>query len=70
MRPDLDPSQLNSDECLHGVAAILAAGLLRLRDRVALGAIIPHAPSPGNLAEAVKEPLAVSPEPSVTVHAG
>ncbi|MFO0805494.1 MAG: nucleotidyl transferase AbiEii/AbiGii toxin family protein [Gemmataceae bacterium] len=70
MRPDLDPSQLTHDECLDGVAAILAAGLLRLRDRAALGAIAPSTPDPEDLVEAVKEPLAVPPEQSVTVHAG
>ena len=70
MRPDLDPSQLTPDECLDGVAAILAAGLLRLRDRAALGAMSPAAPDSEKLAEAVKEPLAVPPDPSVTVHAG
>ena len=70
MRTDLDPSQLNPDECLDGVAAVLAAGLLRLRDRAALGAISPPALDPENLTEAVKESLAVPPEPSVTVHAG
>ena len=67
MRPDLDPSQLTPDECLDGVAAVLAAGLLRLRDRAALGGTSAH---PKIFAEASKEPLAERPEPSVTVQAG
>ena len=70
MRPDLEPSQLTADECLDGVAAILAAGLLRLRDRAALGAIFPSVPDLENLVEASKEPLAERADPSVTVHAG
>ena len=67
MRPDLEPSQLTLDERFNGVAAILATGLLRLRDRAALGATCAD---PENLAEASKEPLAERPEPSVTVQAG
>ena len=67
MRPDLHPSELTPDECLENVASILAAGLLRLRDRAALGATSAVSE---NFAEALKERLAVPPEQSVTVHAG
>src|SRR5687767_6781403 len=42
MRPDLNPSLMTPDERLREVAAVLAAGILRLRDRAGL------APDPGS----------------------
>jgi hypothetical protein len=39
MRPDLDLSSLTPDQCRREVAALLAAGLRRLRDRHALGPV-------------------------------
>jgi|688.fasta_scaffold880863_2 hypothetical protein len=36
MRPDLDPAELTTDECQREIAALLATGLRRLRDRHAL----------------------------------
>jgi hypothetical protein len=68
MRPDLDPSQLTPDERFQEVAAIFAAGLLRLRDRAALAP--GQHPAPENSAEAATETLAVPAETSVTVHGG
>jgi hypothetical protein len=38
MRPHDDPARMTADERLREVAAILAAGLLRLRSRAALPA--------------------------------
>jgi hypothetical protein len=70
MRPDLDPSQLTPDERFREVAAIFAAGLLRLRDRAALASVPGQHPAPENSAAASTEPLEVLPETSVTVHGG
>jgi hypothetical protein len=47
MRPELDPSRLTPDERLREVAAVFAAGLLRLRDRTALPDQ-DETPGPGN----------------------
>lgn len=70
MRTELDPIELTPDERRHEVAAIFAKGLLRLRDRHALGDHPATSPNPEILATASKETLAIPPEPSVTVHAG
>ncbi|WP_149114941.1 hypothetical protein [Limnoglobus roseus] len=66
MRPELPPHQLTPDERFRELAAILAVGLLRLRDRHALAtpAEPPHWP------EEVENPLDLPPETSVTGRAG
>lgn len=66
MRPDLDPSLLTPDERRREVAAILAAGLRRLRDRAALAS----APDPEILSDAAEKPLEAVPENPLSVHVG
>lgn len=66
MRSALDSSQMTPEECRNAVAEILAAGLLRLRDRAALEAN----PTSENSPDASPEPLEVTRETSVTVTAG
>jgi hypothetical protein len=66
MRSILEPSQMTPEERRDVVAKILAAGLLRLRDRAALEAN----PTPENSGEASSESLEVTRETSVTVSAG
>jgi hypothetical protein len=66
MRPDLDPSQMTSDERRREVAAILAAGLRRLRDRAAL-ASIPPSEIPSDTGE---KPLEAVLENPLSVHVG
>ena len=66
MQPDLDPSLMTPDERRREVAAILAAGLRRLRDRVALASV----PAPENLLESEREPLEAVPENPLSVHVG
>jgi hypothetical protein len=70
MRADLDPAQMTPNERFQEVAAIFATGLLRLRDRTALSANPAEPHILGNLATASFEPLDLSAERSVTVHAG
>jgi hypothetical protein len=69
MRPDLDPAQMTPDERRREVAAILAFGLCRLRDRHALEArpeqTILESPS-----EAAKTPLEAAPENPLSVNVG
>ncbi len=65
MRPDLDPAQLTPDERRREVAAILAAGLCRLRDRSALD---PSAAE--NPAEAAEKSLEAVRENPLTVLVG
>jgi hypothetical protein len=66
MRPELDPSLLTPDERRREVAAILAAGLRRLRDRVALASV----PAPKNPSETAEKPLEAVPENPLSVHVG
>jgi hypothetical protein len=66
MRPDLDPSLLTPDERRREVAAILAAGLRRLRDRAALTSSSP----PGNPSETGENSLEAVPENPLSVHVG
>ncbi len=66
MRPDLDPSLLTPDERRREVAAILAAGLRRLRDRAALASV----PVLENPSETAEKPLEAVPENSLSVHVG
>ncbi len=74
MRPDLDPSQMAPDERRREAVAILATGLRRLRDRVALAAHpapeIPSCPAPANLPEAAEKSLEAVPDNPLTVHVG
>jgi hypothetical protein len=69
MRTDLDPAQMTPDERRREVAAILAAGLCRLRDRHAL-----DSPPPDLAAENPPEPgetcLEAARENPLTVHVG
>lgn len=69
MRPHDDPAAMTADERLREVAAILAAGILRLRSRAAL-------PDPGQLSGPKNPPksgqdcLEVSGETVLSVHRG
>lgn len=62
MRPDLDPAELTPDERRREVAAILASGLCRLRDRSALdpsAAEIPSEPAEKSLEAVPENPLTI-----------
>ena len=61
-----DPADLSPDDCRRAVAAILAAGLLRLRDRSALRSSFA---SP-NLSKTLRPELALPPRVGPTVHGG
>ena len=65
-RPDLPPSELTPDQRRREVAAILARGLRRLRDRAALSA----QPTSAYLSGASNSTLEAVPDKSLTVHAG
>jgi hypothetical protein len=65
----LDPADCSPEELARAVAAILAAGLLRLR-RAATGPTSPPSATPENLSESPPNCLAVSGDKSVTVSAG
>ncbi|QEL20630.1 hypothetical protein [Limnoglobus roseus] len=68
MRPDLDPAFLTPDDRRHELAAILARGLIRLRDKAAL--------TPGQTSatqivpESSDSAVAVPPDTWLTVHTG
>ena len=66
MRLDLDPCQMTPDERRREVAAILAAGLRRLRDRAALASAF-FFENPSKTRENGLESQA---DTSVNVHAG
>jgi hypothetical protein len=70
MRPHDDPAAMTADERLREVAAILAAGLLRLRDRSALPAEPGQVPGPENLPETGPDGLEVPAETVLSVHTG
>ena len=70
MRSDHDSSQLTPDERCVGVAAILATGLLRLRDRAALGGSSAVSETLENPAAASLAALDLRADPSVTGQAG
>jgi hypothetical protein len=70
MRPHDDPARMTADERLREVAAILAAGLLRLRSRAALPIDPGQVPSPENPPETGQDRLEVRPETVLSVHAG
>lgn len=69
VRPDYDPAQMTADERRGEVAAILASGLRRLRDRYALetchAAPVPEIPS-----ETAEKPLEAVPDNPLSVHVG
>ena len=66
MRSDLDPVLMTPDERRREVAAILASGLLRLRDRAALASD----PTSENPSEPVENSLEAVPANPLTVHVG
>lgn len=74
MRPDLDPSLMTPDERRREAVAILASGLRRLRDRVALAADpAPETPSSSESEihpEAAEKSLEAVPDNPLTVHVG
>lgn len=66
MRPGIDPSKMTPDERRREVAAILADGLCRLRDRSALEA----SPRPENPSESSETSLEDVPANRVTDDVG
>ena len=66
MRTDLDPSQMTPDERRREVAAILATGVRRLRDRAALTSV-PASEKPSNPDGTYLEAVPANP---LTVHVG
>jgi hypothetical protein len=70
MRPETDPLSLTADERLRELAAILARGLLRLRDGSALTTDRDSICRPGNLSEIAPDCLEVPGESVLNVHTG
>ncbi|MCX7702016.1 MAG: hypothetical protein N2039_14160 [Gemmataceae bacterium] len=70
MRPHDDPAALTPDERLRAVAAILAAGVLRLRSRAALPTDADQVRAPENLPETGPNCLEVPPQTVLSVHTG
>ena len=70
MRHDLDPIALTPDQRRREVAALLAAGLLRLRDRAALSAPLGEQPGPENPRESGRDSLEVPAGTVLSVHSG
>jgi hypothetical protein len=70
MRPETDPARMTADERLREVAAILAAGLFRLRARSALPTNPGQVPGPENLPETGPDCLEVPAETVLSVHTG
>lgn len=66
MRPDFDSALMTPDERRREVAAILAAGLRRLRDRAALASV----PAPENPSKTAEKPLEAVPENPLSVQVG
>jgi hypothetical protein len=66
MRPPVDPACMTPDERLREVAAILAVGLRRRRDRATLASV----PAPEILADRAEKPLEAVPENPLSVHVG
>ena len=68
MRPDLDPAYLSPDGRFHELVALLASGLLRLRDKTA------RTPGQTSATQIVSDSsdsaVAVGPETWLTVHTG
>jgi hypothetical protein len=70
MRPDADPAFLTTAERFRELAGILAAGILRLRDRAALAADPGQVPGPENLPKTGPDGLEVPAETLLSVHTG
>lgn len=70
MRPHDDPATMTADERLREVAAILAAGILRLRSRAALPADPGKHSGLKNSPESRQDGLEVSAETVLSVHRG
>jgi hypothetical protein len=70
MRPELDPARQTPEERLRDIAAVIAAGLLRLRDRTALPTESPSHLAPEKPGKVSTQGLEVSADTSVTVHGG
>jgi hypothetical protein len=70
MRPHDDPATMTADERLREVAAILAAGILRLRSRAALPTDPGQVFGPKNLPESGQDCLEVCGETVLSVHRG
>lgn len=70
MRSDADPAYMTPDERLREVASIFAAGLLRLRARVALPTEPGQDSDAKNLPKSSQDCLEVSPETVLSVHTG
>ena len=66
LHPDLPPSELTPDQRRRELAALLARGLRRLRDRAAL----PGDPTSAIRSEASNSALEAVADKSLTVHAG
>jgi hypothetical protein len=70
MRPHDDPAAMTADERLREVAAILAAGIPRLRSRAALPADPTEHSGPENPPESGPACLEVPEKTVLSVHAG
>lgn len=70
MRPHDDPAAMTADERLREIASILAAGLLRLRDRSALLADPTEHPGPENPPESGQDRVEVPAETVLSVPTG
>jgi|YelNatPaOPRAMG01_1025707.scaffolds.fasta_scaffold186467_2 hypothetical protein len=70
MRPDDDPAFLTAAERFRELAGILAAGILRLRDRAALAADPGEHSAPKNSEESGDSCLELSAKTVLSVHGG
>ncbi|HZT79146.1 MAG TPA: hypothetical protein VFA26_02910 [Gemmataceae bacterium] len=70
MRPDADPALMTTAERFRELAGILAAGVLRLRDRAALAADPGEHPTPENLSKTGDSCLELSGKTVLSVHGG
>jgi hypothetical protein len=70
MRPDADPAFLTTTERFRELAGILAAGILRLRDRAALPAGSGEHLAPENPEKTGNSCLELSAETVLSVHTG
>jgi hypothetical protein len=70
MRPHDDPAAMTADERLREVAAILAAGILRLRSRAALPADPGKHSGPKNHLKSGPDRLELPDETVLSVHTG
>ena len=70
MRPDDDPAFLTAAERFRELAGILAAGILRLRDRAALAADPSEHSAPENPEKTGNSCLELSEKTVLSVHTG